>query len=76
MTEMAMRYLALVLLLGGCSGSVVLTAPDSVIVRHGWAGQKETQVLAEAECMKTQRHARFRGRLDPEMPHYIYDCVS
>ncbi len=71
-----MRYLALVLLLGGCMGSVVVTTPDQVIVRHGWAGMKETQVLADQECMKSQRHAKLRGRLDPHMPHYVYDCVS
>lgn len=69
-----MKLLALLLTatLAGCAGSVVASSPRSVVVHLG--NVTKAQALADAECAKHNRLARF-AQERPDLT-FSFDCVE
>jgi hypothetical protein len=71
---MRLAALAFVLALAGCAAQVISSGPRTVVVRaHGGIG--EGQPIAEAECQKHARHARYIGA-ERGVTQLVFDCVD
>lgn len=71
-----MRLLALTatLALAGCAAQVLTATPRSVVILAPTGGVAKAQPLAEAECAKHGRHARYIGT-DRAPSQHLFDCV-
>jgi hypothetical protein len=66
--------LALSLSLAGCAASIIAATPRSVTIDAMDLGSATP--LAQAECQKHGRHARFIGKTEARyMSGYAFDCV-
>lgn len=72
---MRLAILSLALALGGCAASVLTATPRSVVVLAPTGGVVAGAPLAEQECMKQGRHARYIGT-DRAPSHLVFDCVE
>lgn len=71
---MRLVLLALSLLISGCAATVIASTPRSVTVDAMDLGAATT--LAQAECQKHGRHARFIGTTEAKLlSGYAFDCV-
>lgn len=70
------KYAALLIpaLLAGCAAEIVSSNPRQVIVRAGSAMIASAQTVAEAECKKQGRYARFSGRSGENT--FVFDCIT
>jgi hypothetical protein len=66
-----LTLLSVVLFLSGCASSVLASSERSVVVHS--AGFAKAQAVADTECAKHGRKARFAHR--PQEFQYAYDCV-
>lgn len=67
---LAFAVLASALQLGGCAASVKASSARSVVIKAGGIGK--AQVLADSECAK---HARFAKFVQGGDFVYHFDCV-
>lgn len=71
-----MRFALLVICVGisGCAATVIASTPRSVTIDAMDLGSATP--LAQAECQKHGRHARFIGKTEAVyMNGYAFDCV-
>ena len=62
--------------LSGCGTPVVLmSAERSVIIQSSMEAYAKTQPLADKECEKSGRKARFAYKTDGYPSKYFYDCL-
>lgn len=71
---MKLVILAICVFVSGCAAKIIAATPRSVTIEAMDIGAA-TQV-AQAECQKHARHARFAGRTEVDfMNGYVFDCV-
>ena len=72
---MKIAVLVLCICLSGCAAKIIATTPRSVTVDAMDIGSATP--VAQAECQKHGRHARFIGQTEAVyMYGYAFDCVQ
>lgn len=71
---MKIALLVLCTCISGCAASVIASTPRSVTIDA--MDLAAATALAQAECQKHARHARFIGKTEAVyMQGYAFDCV-
>lgn len=71
---MRLVLLALLVCFSGCAATVIASTPRSVTIDAMDIGAATP--LAQVECQKHGRHARFIGKTEAVyMNGYVFDCV-
>ena len=71
---MRLAFLTLCFLICGCAAKVIASTPRSVTIDAMDIGSATP--IAQAECQKHGRHARFIGKTEAVyMYGYAFDCV-
>ena len=66
----------IVFILSGCAAPTISSSSGrSVTVNAGHGNIPEALTVAEAECAKNGRHARFNTAI-PGSPQIVFDCVD
>lgn len=61
-------------LLAGCAAGVISSNPRSVVIGVGSERGGDAQALADAECRKHNRYAKFNRKMS--QMEWSFDCVD
>lgn len=71
---MRLAILALCVSLSGCAAKIIAATPRSVTIEA--MDIAAATPLAQAECQKHARHARYAGQTEVDFLNgYVFDCV-